>query len=49
MREVIIASILEGFEGFFFERWSWFKFNNLGLALGMDLKFHTSVWQNGWN
>ena len=27
----------------FFERWSWFKFNNLGLALGTNLKFHTSV------
>ena len=27
----------------FFERWSWFKFNNLGLALGMNLKFYASV------
>ena len=27
----------------FFERWSWFKFNNLGLALGTNLKFYTSV------
>ena len=27
----------------FFERWSWFKFNNLGLALGANLKFYTSV------
>ena len=26
----------------FFEWWSWFKFNNLGLALGTNLKFHTS-------
>ena len=26
-----------------FERWSWFKFNNLGLALGTNLKFYTSV------
>ena len=26
-----------------FEEWSWFKFNNLGLALGMNLKFCTSV------
>ena len=26
-----------------FEGWSWFKFNNLGLALRMTLKFHTSV------
>ena len=27
----------------FFEGWSWFKFNNLGLALGTNLKFCTSV------
>ena len=27
----------------FFEVWSWFKFNNLGLALGTNLKFYTSV------
>ena len=27
----------------FIEKWSWFKFNNLGLALGMDLKFYGSV------
>ena len=27
----------------FVERWSWFKFNNLGLALGATLKFCTSV------
>ena len=27
----------------FFERWSWFKFNNLGLALGANLKVYTSV------
>ena len=27
----------------FFEGWSWFKFNNLGLALGANLKFYTSV------
>ena len=26
-----------------FEEWSWFKFNNLGLVLGMNLKFYTSV------
>ena len=26
-----------------FERWSSFKFNNLGLAIGMDLKFSSSV------
>ena len=23
--------------------WPWFKFNNLGLALGVNLKFYTSV------
>ena len=28
---------------YFFEGCSWFKFNNLGLALGMALKFYTSV------
>ena len=27
----------------FFERLSWFKFSNLGLALGIALKFYTSV------
>ena len=27
----------------FFRGWSWFKFNNLGLALGRNLKFYTSV------
>ena len=27
----------------FFEGWSWFKFNNLGLALGTNLKFYSSV------
>ena len=26
-----------------FDRWSWFKFNNLGLTLGANLKFYTSV------
>ena len=30
----------------YFEEWSWFKFNNLGLALGMDFKF-TPLWQKG--
>ena len=30
---------------YFFEECSWFKFNNLGLALGMALKFCTSVWK----
>ena len=27
----------------FFEGWSWFKFNNLGLAPGITLKFYISV------
>ena len=27
----------------FFEGWSWFKFDNLGLALGTNLKFYNSV------
>ena len=27
----------------FFEGWYWFKFNNLGLTLGMAMKFYTSV------
>ena len=27
----------------FFERRSWFKFNNLGLALGANLKLYTSL------
>ena len=44
-REVIINSILLGFDqkNRFFEGLSWFKFNNLGLALGTNLKFYTSV------
>ena len=35
MREVIITSTLEGFDqrNHFFEGWSWFKLNNLRLAL----------------
>ena len=28
---------------FFFFFWSWFKFNNLGSALGKNLKFCTSL------
>ena len=45
MREVIITSISLGFDhkNHFFEGWPWFKFNNLGLALNMALKFYTSV------
>ena len=45
MREVIITSILQRFDlkNQFFEVCCWFKFNNLELALGMALKFYTSV------
>ena len=46
MRKVI-TSILQGFDqkNCFFRKWSWFKFNNLGLALGMTLKFYTNLAQ----
>ena len=27
----------------FLEEWSWFKFNSLGLALGMTMKFYSSM------
>ena len=42
VREVIITSILQGFDQKkrFFGGWSWFKFNNLGLALGTNVKFY---------
>ena len=45
MREVIITSILQGFDqkNHFFQGRSWFKFNNLGLVLGIASKFYTSV------
>ena len=45
MRKVIITSILQGFDQktAFFEGWSWSKFNNLGLTLGTNFKFYTSV------
>ena len=45
MRKVIITSILQGFDkkNRFFVGWSWFKFNNLGLALVTNLKFYTSL------
>ena len=45
-REVIITSILKGFDpkkNAFFEGKSWFKFNYLGVALCMALKFYVSV------
>ena len=49
MREVIITSILWGVDQktAFLEGWPCFKFNNLGLALGTNLKFYTSVGK-GW-
>ena len=42
MKEVIITPILYGFDQKkqFFEGCSWFKFNTLGLALSMTLKFY---------
>ena len=43
MKGVIITSILQGFVAIFFERYSWLKFNNLGLVLGTALRFYTSV------
>ena len=45
MRKVIITSILQDLtrKTSFLEGWSWFKFNNLGLALGIKLAFYTSV------
>ena len=52
MREVIITSILSVFDQknhyfFFFLGgrgwWSWFKFNNLGLVRGTNLKLYSSV------
>ena len=38
-KEFMIASSLQGFE----QKNSWFKFNNLRLTLGANLKFYTSV------
>ena len=43
MREVIITSILQGFVAVFFERYSWLKFNNLGLVLCTVLRLYTSI------
>ena len=46
MRKAIKTSILWGFDKksrAFFDGWSWFKLNNLGLALGTKLKFYTRV------
>ena len=43
MREVTSVLLGSDQKKRFFEGWSWFKFNNLGLALGTNLKFYTSV------
>ena len=45
MREVTINSILQEFDqkNCFSEGLSWLKVNNLGLALGINLKFYTSM------
>ena len=45
MREAIITLMFQGFvqKKQFFEGWSWFKFNNLGLRPGVTVKFYTSV------
>ena len=44
MREVIVTSILSVFDqGGRRGWWSWFKFNNLGLVRGTNLKLYTSV------
>ena len=45
IRELITTSILQGFDqkNNFFEGCFWFKLNNLGLTLGMALKYSTSA------
>ena len=45
MREVIITSFIRIWpeKTTFFEGWCWFKFDILGLALGMTLKFYTRM------
>ena len=44
MREVITTLIKDlTRKTTYFEGWSWLKFNNLGLALGMNVKFCTRV------
>ena len=45
VREVFVTSNLKEFgqKSHFFEEFFWFKFSNLGLALGLALKFYTSV------
>ena len=44
VREVIISQIIYRFvQKTDFEGWSWFNVNNLGLTLGMALKFYNSM------
>ena len=45
MKEVVITEIYMGLtrKTDFFEGWSWFKFNNLRLVLGITLKFYSCV------
>ena len=45
MREVITSKFYKDLtrKTIFFEGCCWLKFNNLGLALDMAFKFHTSV------
>ena len=44
MTEVIISQLIYGFvQKTNFEGWSSFKFNNMGLALGMALTFYSSM------
>ena len=44
MSEVIISQIIYGFaQKTDFQGWSWFNVNDVGLALGMALKFYSSV------
>ena len=44
MREVITSQIIYEFvQKADFEGWSWFNVNNLGHALGMALRFYSSV------
>ena len=45
MREAIITQFYKDLirKYTFYEGWSWFEFNNLGLTLAMALKFYTSV------
>ena len=49
MREIIITSICKEIKlTTVFEVWSWLKFKNLRMALGMALEFYTSVGANSY-